>query len=112
MYQAQKQGYERDVSAGKITAERPNNNLAGLTHRFRDKVQAAMAAGNYSGLLDDGIRNCVRALPWWQGAGSSSGSSSSGGVPAGSGARRHMCARRRRRLSCWWSSLADLLRRR
>lgn len=65
MYQAQKRDYERDMKLQKITAERPNNNLAGLTHRFRDKVQAEMAAGNYTGLLDDGIRQCVKALPWW-----------------------------------------------
>jgi hypothetical protein len=24
-----------------------------------------MAAGNYTGLLDDGIRSCVKSLPWW-----------------------------------------------
>eukprot|EP00879_Flechtneria_rotunda_P010851 GHRR01011340.1.p1 GENE.GHRR01011340.1~~GHRR01011340.1.p1 ORF type:complete len:323 (+),score=75.49 GHRR01011340.1:846-1814(+) len=66
MYQAQKGAYERDKTSGKITAERPNNNLAGLTHRFRDKVQAEMKAGNYTALLDDGIRNCIKVLPWWQ----------------------------------------------
>eukprot|EP00878_Enallax_costatus_P001272 GHUV01001416.1.p1 GENE.GHUV01001416.1~~GHUV01001416.1.p1 ORF type:complete len:485 (+),score=84.31 GHUV01001416.1:159-1613(+) len=66
MYQAQKRGYERDVEAGKVTADRPNNNLAGLTHRFRDKVTAEMKAGNYTALIDDGIRNCVRILPWWK----------------------------------------------
>jgi hypothetical protein len=68
MYQAQKRDYERDMKLRKITPENPNNNLAGLTHRFRDKVQAEMAAGNYTGLLDDGIRQCVKALPWWQGS--------------------------------------------
>lgn len=66
MYQAQKKGYERDVNAGKITADKPNNNLAGLTHRFRDKVTAEMKAGNYTALIDDGIRNCVQVLPWWK----------------------------------------------
>jgi hypothetical protein len=65
MYQAQKRDYERDMKVGKITAEKPNNNLAGLTHRFRDKVQVEMAAGNYTGLLDDGIRQCMKSLPWW-----------------------------------------------
>lgn len=65
MYQAQKRDYERDMKVGKITPQKPNNNLAGLTHRFRDKVQAEMAAGNYTGLLDDGIRQCVKTLPWW-----------------------------------------------
>lgn len=66
MYQAQKRGYERDVEAGKITADRPNNNLAGLTHRFRDKVTAEMKSGNYTALIDDGIKNCVQVLPWWK----------------------------------------------
>jgi len=33
MYQAQKKDYERDMIAKKITPEKPNNNLAGLTHR-------------------------------------------------------------------------------
>eukprot|EP00775_Hariotina_reticulata_P011145 gene11145-11298_t len=65
MYQAQKKDYERDMIAKKITPDKPNNNLAGLTHRFRDKVQAEMQAGNYTGLLDDGIRNCIKVLPWW-----------------------------------------------
>lgn len=66
MYQAQKKGYERDVEAGKVTAEKPNNNLAGLTHRFRDKVTAEMKAGTYTSLVDDGIKNCVEVLPWWK----------------------------------------------
>lgn len=65
MYQAQKRDYERDMKLRRITPDHPNNNLAGLTHRFRDKVQADMQAGNYTGLLDDGIRQCVKALPWW-----------------------------------------------
>eukprot|EP00882_Tetradesmus_deserticola_P029727 GHRQ01033323.1.p1 GENE.GHRQ01033323.1~~GHRQ01033323.1.p1 ORF type:complete len:242 (+),score=65.44 GHRQ01033323.1:222-947(+) len=66
MYQVQKHSYEKDMVAGKITADKPNNNLAGLTHRFRDKVQAEVAAGNYTGLVDEGIQNCVKQLPWWQ----------------------------------------------
>lgn len=66
MYQVQKRSYEKDMEAGKITKDRPNNNLAGLTHRFRDKVQAEVAAGNYTSLVDDGILNCVKTLPWWQ----------------------------------------------
>ncbi|WIA29620.1 hypothetical protein OEZ86_012107 [Tetradesmus obliquus] len=66
MYQVQKKSYEKDMEAGKITADKPNNNLAGLTHRFRDKVQAEVAAGNYTSLVDEGILNCVKRLPWWQ----------------------------------------------
>lgn len=66
MYQVQKKSYEKDMEAGKITADKPNNNLAGLTHRFRDKVQAEVAAGNYTSLVDEGILNCVKQLPWWQ----------------------------------------------
>lgn len=65
MYQAQKRDYERDMKLRKITPDNPNNNLAGLTHRFRDKVQAEMAAGTYKGLLDEGIQQCVKTLPWW-----------------------------------------------
>lgn len=65
MYQAQKKDYERDVKLNKITKSRPNNNLAGLTHRFRDKVQEDLAAGTYEPLIDEGIKKCVRELPWW-----------------------------------------------
>lgn len=85
MYQAQKKDYEKDMMAKKITPDKPNNNLAGLTHRFRDKVQAEMAAGNYTGLLDDGIRACVKVLPWWQAA---PGDGDAGGSTRRAGRRR------------------------
>lgn len=88
MYQAQKRDYERDMKLRKITPEKPNNNLAGLTHRFRDKVQAEMQAGNYTGLLDEGITQCMKALPWWNQRGAAS-------TPQ----RRH------RSLLWWWLGL-------
>ncbi|KAI8471024.1 MAG: glycosyl-transferase for dystroglycan-domain-containing protein [Monoraphidium minutum] len=66
MYQAQKVAYEADVKANKITRDKPNNNLAGLTHRFRDDVYAALDKGGYEPLLDGGIKACLRVLPWWK----------------------------------------------
>jgi hypothetical protein len=35
MYQAQKKNYEADLKAKKISQAKANNNLAGLTHRFK-----------------------------------------------------------------------------
>ena len=66
MYQAQKKDYERDVKLKRVTRDKPNNNLAGLTHRFRDQVQTDLAAGTYKPLIDEGVKNCVKVLPWWQ----------------------------------------------
>lgn len=65
MWQAQKKVYERDMLLKKYTPDKPNNNLAGLTHRFRDQVLEQIAAGKYEPLVDDGINSCLKKLPWW-----------------------------------------------
>ncbi len=77
MYQNQKKRYEADVKAKKNSE---NNSLAGLTHRFRDRVVAEIKSGTYRPRVDEGIKRCTsgpHALSWWADA------------PAGSEATRY-----------------------
>jgi hypothetical protein len=63
MYQSQKVGYEQTLQQNKIT--QVVSNLASLTHKFRDEVTAKLANGSYVPLVDEGVRDCMRVLPWW-----------------------------------------------
>jgi hypothetical protein len=63
MYQSQKVGYEQTLQQNKV--RQVASNLASLTHRFRDEVKAKLANGSYVPLVDEGVQNCMRALPWW-----------------------------------------------
>ncbi len=67
MYQNQKVAYERDMKLKGPDPAKPNNNLAGLTHRFRDQILADMKANKYTPLVDEGVKGCVEQLWWWQG---------------------------------------------
>ncbi|GBF89222.1 hypothetical protein Rsub_02099 [Raphidocelis subcapitata] len=65
MYQSQKKAYEAEAKADPKKAEE-NTSLAGMTHRFRNKILAALAEGSYAPSVDDGVKGCVASLPWWQ----------------------------------------------
>jgi hypothetical protein len=73
MYQHQKKDYEVRLKETRLRGllrskhDTPaQHNLAVLTHKFRDQVQADLQAGTYKPVLDDGIRKCVETLPWWE----------------------------------------------
>jgi hypothetical protein len=66
MYQTQKVGYEAGIRANKEVPKQPDSNLAVLTHKFRDLVQAQLLNATYQPLVDKGIRDCLQALPWWR----------------------------------------------
>jgi hypothetical protein len=90
MYQSQKKAYEAEAKADPKKAEE-NTSLAGMTHRFRNKILAALAEGAYAPGVDDGVKACVAALPWWQ-------KDDRGGAPQFMEDDAYDAARRRRRL--------------
>jgi glycosyltransferase-like protein LARGE len=85
MYQSQKRAYEQAAEKAAEGGGKKDGavfeTVAGVTHRLRDEVVAALSAGgggggaaaaaaaaavSYSPVLDDGLRACVAALPWWK----------------------------------------------
>lgn len=78
LYQGQKRAYEQAAAAAASKGGTGGNtdaafeSVAGVTHRLRDEVVAALAAAAKQGgkpfvpALDEGVRACVAALPWWR----------------------------------------------
>lgn len=66
MYQSAKAGYEAAAKSDPTHAARERS-LAGTTHRFRNRMLAALATGGYAPAVDGGISSCVERLPWWRG---------------------------------------------
>eukprot|EP00877_Chromochloris_zofingiensis_P009613 jgi/Chrzof1/4905/Cz15g04010.t1 len=65
MYQAQKKSYEAQANQNPAQGEK-NTSLAGLTHRFRNRVLNALSKGIYSPKIDAGLTQCVATLAWWK----------------------------------------------
>jgi hypothetical protein len=65
LYQSQKKSYEAEAKKDPKRGEQ-NTSLAGMTHRFRNRILAALAQGTYAPSIDEGLRTCVAALPWWR----------------------------------------------
>lgn len=61
---AQKKAYEAQARADPAKGEE-DTSLAGMTHRFRNRVLAEVKAGAYTPAVDAGVQRCSAALPWW-----------------------------------------------
>ena len=72
LYQSQKKDYEKQARSDPKKGDE-NTSLAGMTHRFRNRVLAQLAEGSYAPAVDRGVRGCVAALPWWRGGGAGEG---------------------------------------
>lgn len=65
MYQNGKKAYETEAKKDPKKGEE-NTSLAGMTHRFRNRVLSQLSRGAYAPAVDEGVRGCVAALPWWR----------------------------------------------
>jgi hypothetical protein len=65
LYQSQKKEYEFQVKQNPRKGDE-NTSLAGMTHRFRDRILLELARGVYAPVVDDGVKGCVASLPWWR----------------------------------------------
>jgi len=85
MYQQEKKKYEFEIKQDPKKGDE-NTSLAGMTHRFRNRVLTQLAQGVYYPIVDDGVKSCVATLPWWR-------------APDGMGARYDEDYDRRRKYS-------------
>ncbi|KAI8467271.1 MAG: glycosyl-transferase for dystroglycan-domain-containing protein [Monoraphidium minutum] len=65
MYQSGKKEYEAAAKADPKKGEE-STSLAGMTHRFRNRVLARLAAGAYAPAVDAGVGGCITELAWWR----------------------------------------------